>query len=158
MVAVEAQPFDTHITETATMIFTGIIFSILGVGLLCWLLFTLAVQALPLFIGVTAAAFLSQNGAGAVLAIVVAAGAAVLASGVIQFLYATARSPAARAAIALLLAGPAAFAGYHASLGIARIGISSEGLREAIALIGTIVVAWAAFVRLNATTRRPVDL
>ena len=137
------------------MIITGIIFTILGISLLCWLLFTLAVQALPLFIGAAVGALLSQQGAGAAPAITAGIIAAVLASGAAQYLYATTRSPLVRAAIALLLAGPAAFAGYHAALGIARITVTTGGSREGLALIGAFVVGCVAFARLNATTRRP---
>jgi hypothetical protein len=140
------------------MIITGIIFTILGVCLLCWLLFTLAVQAMPLFLGAAVGAFLSQYGAGAVLAIAVGLLSAVLASGVTQFLYATTRSSLARVAIALLLVGPAAFAGYHASIGIARIAVSAGEWREPMALIGAFVVGCVAFARLNATTGRSNSL
>jgi hypothetical protein len=35
---------------------------------------------------------------------------------------------------------PAAFAGYHAALGLAQIGVPAEGWRQAFALIGAIVV------------------
>ncbi|MFO1116569.1 MAG: hypothetical protein U1E28_12855 [Beijerinckiaceae bacterium] len=140
------------------MIITGILFSILGVGLLCWLLFMLAVQALPFFIGAAAGALLSQNGAGAALAITVGLVSAMLVSGVAQFLYATTRSPLTRSAIALLVAGPAAFAGYHASLGIARIGLSAAGSCEVLALIGASAIGSVAFARLSAMTRRSSDL
>ena len=36
------------------MIFIGILASIAAIGMLCWLLFTLAIFALPLFAGVAA--------------------------------------------------------------------------------------------------------
>ena len=38
------------------MIFLAILASLAAIGLLCWLLFTLAVFALPAFVGVTAGA------------------------------------------------------------------------------------------------------
>ena len=46
------------------MIFLGIILSIAAIGFFCWLLFTLAVFALPLFAGVTAGGWAYQTGAG----------------------------------------------------------------------------------------------
>jgi len=140
------------------MIVTGILFSILGFALLCWLLFTLAVQALPLFIGAIVGVLLSQNGASAVLAIAIGLASAASAFGITRFLYATTKSRLARVAIALVLTGPAAFAGYHASLGIARIAISAGGWPETLALMGALVVGCVAFARLHATTHRPTSL
>ena len=46
------------------MMFIGILFSIAAIGVLCWLLFTLAVFALPVFAGATAGAWAYQTGAG----------------------------------------------------------------------------------------------
>ncbi len=37
----------TLVPETTTMIVIGILFGIVGIGFLCWLLFSLAVYALP---------------------------------------------------------------------------------------------------------------
>src|SRR5580692_3192855 len=39
--------------ECATMIVIGLIVSAFGIGFLCWLMFTLAVHALPFFAGIT---------------------------------------------------------------------------------------------------------
>ncbi len=39
------------------MIFLGILLSIAAIGFFCWLLFTLAVFALPFFAGITAGAW-----------------------------------------------------------------------------------------------------
>jgi len=36
------------------MLVIGIIFSVFGIGFFCWLLFTLALYALPFFAGLTA--------------------------------------------------------------------------------------------------------
>lgn len=132
------------------MIVTGILLSILGIGLLCWLLFALAVQALPLFIGAIAGVLLSQNGTSAIFAIAIGLIVAALAFGITRFLYATTRSPLVRTSITLVLTGPAGFAGYHASLGIARIAVSAGGWRQALALLGALVVGCVAFARLNA--------
>lgn len=135
------------------MIITGLILSVLSVALVCWLMFALAVQALPLFVGAIAGILVSQHGAGAVLAIVVALVSAALAMGVSQLVFARAKSPYARAATALLVTAPAVFAGYHAIVGIARIAVSSELGRQVLALLGSIVIGCAAFIRLNATKR-----
>ncbi len=153
-VVVEAQPSDAYLTETTTMIITGLILSVLGVALLCWLLFALSVQALPLFIGAFAGALVFQNGAGAVLAIVVGLVSAASAFGITRFAFARTGSASARLAIAVLVMAPAAIAGYHATLGVARIAVSSESGRQILALLGSIVIGCAALVRLTAATTR----
>ena len=52
------------------MIFIGILLSIAAIGFLCWLLFTLAVFALPFIAGVTAGTWAYGTGAGWLGAIV----------------------------------------------------------------------------------------
>ena len=60
-----------------------------------------------------------------------------------------------RALIALLFAVPAAVAGYHAALGLAHIGIPAEGWRQAMAMVGAIVVAATACGRMAFSALRP---
>src|SRR5215510_12850709 len=107
-----------------TMIIIGIVLALVGLAYLCWLLFALAVYALPLFAG--------------------------------QMALMTLRSPFIRAGIALLFAVPAAIAGYYAALGLAHIGIPIEGWRQAMALIGAIVVAATAWTRMMLSAPRPM--
>jgi hypothetical protein len=106
------------------MIIIGLILGALGIGFFGWLLFTLAVYALPFSASLTAGLAAFHSGAGAIGAIVVGiiAGAVTLGAG--QFAFAVVGSPLIRAAIALLLATPAAVAGYHATLALAHIGMS----------------------------------
>lgn len=135
------------------MIISGIVLCALGIALLCWLLFTFVVQALPLYIGVIAATLAFQNGMGTAPAIVVGIVAAALAFGITQFAFAKSRSPYARFAIALLVTAPAVFAGYHAALGIARIVVTSEPGRQTLALLGSFVIGCAAFRRREVARR-----
>src|SRR5580658_4777974 len=104
------------------MIIVGIILSVFGIGFFCWLLFTLAVHALPFFAGLSAGLAAFHSGAGVIGALVVGvlAGGATLAIG--QIAFATVRTPLIRALIGLLYAVPAGIAGYQASLGLAEIG------------------------------------
>ena len=131
------------------MIILGIALSVAGVGFFCWLLFTLAVYALPFFAGLTAALAAYHSGSGVLGAILVAilVGAVTLAIGRIAF--ATARTPLGRVAIGLLYAAPAAIAGYQVTLGLAHIGVPSEGWRQAFAVVGAIVVGATAWVRMS---------
>ncbi|MGH6823084.1 MAG: hypothetical protein ACRECP_10445 [Methylocella sp.] len=65
----------------------------------------------------------------------VLAGGATLAIG--RIVFATVRAPLIRAVIGLLHAAPASIAGYHATLGLAHIGVPSEGWREAAVVAGS---------------------
>lgn len=131
------------------MLVIGIVLSAFGIGFFCWLLFTLAVYALPFFAGMTAglAAFHSGSGVLGALIVGVLAGSATLAIG--QIVFATVRTPLIRAAIGLLYAVPASIAGYHATLGLAHIGVPAEGWREAFAAVGAILIGGTAWARMS---------
>ena len=137
------------------MIVIGIVLTLVGLAYLCWLLFVLAVYALPLFAGVSAGLATYHSGSGPIAAIIVGAiiSSITLIAG--QITFTALRSPLIRTAIALLFALPAAVAGYHAALGLAHIGISAEGWRHAVAVTGAIVVAATAWARM-ALSARPV--
>ena len=130
------------------MIIIGIILSVFGIGFFCWLLFTLAVYALPFFAGLSAGLAAFHSGAGVIGALIVGvlAGGATLAIG--QIVFAMVRTPLIRAAIGLLYAVPAAIAGYHATLGLAQIGMPSDAWREAFAVVGAILVGGTAWGRM----------
>jgi hypothetical protein len=77
----------------------------------------------------------------------VLAGGATLAIG--QIAFATVRTPLIRVLIGLPYAVPAGIAGYHASLGLAEIGMPSEGWRETFAIVGAVLVGSTAFARMT---------
>jgi hypothetical protein len=131
------------------MIIIGLILGALGIGFFGWLLFTLAVYALPFSASLTAGLAAFHSGAGVIGAIVVGIVAGVVTLGTGQFAFAVAGSPLIRAAIALPFATPAAVAGYHATLALAHIGASSQGWREAFAIIGAILVGGTAWGRMT---------
>ena len=137
------------------MIVIGLIVSAFGIGFLCWLMFTLAVYALPFFAGITVGLAVYHSGAGVVGAPVVgfAAGAVTLVVG--RFAFAVLKLPALRGAIAFLFAAPAAIAGYHATLTLAQIGVPSTAWREAFAIVGAMFVGGTAFVRMAAMATSP---
>jgi hypothetical protein len=130
------------------MIVIGIVLSFVGLAYLCWLLFALAVHALPFFAGVTVGLAAYHSGSGPVAAIIVGAiaGGIILALGQVAFI--RLRSSLMRAALALLFAVPAAVAGYHATRGLAQLVVSAEAWREIIAIAGATVVAATAFMRM----------
>jgi hypothetical protein len=148
-VVVEGASVQSCSTEITTMTIIGIVLSVFGLGFFCWLLFTLAVYALPFFAGLTIglAAFHSGSGVVGALIISVLAGAATLAIG--QIAFATVRTPLIRATIGLLYAIPAGIAGYHATLGLAHVGAPSEVWRETFAVLGAVLIGGTAWARMT---------
>jgi hypothetical protein len=129
------------------MLIIGIILAFVALVYLCWLLFALAVYALPFFAGLSAGLAAYHSGSGPVGAIIVGAVAGAVTLQLGQVAFATVRSPLIRATVALLFAAPAALAGYHAALGLAQVAILEEGWREAMAIAGAIIMAATAFLR-----------
>ncbi|WP_421934266.1 hypothetical protein [Phenylobacterium sp.] len=138
------------------MIAIGLILMIVGLAAVCWLLFSLAIYALPLLAGLSAGLYAHGTGTGLFGAILVGilAGAATLVAG--QVVFATVRPPLARVAVALVFAIPAAVAGYHATHGLAALTVPAEPWRQAFAVVGAIIVGATAWVRLAALSDGPV--
>lgn len=132
------------------MIFLGILLSIAAIGFFCWLLFTLAVFALPFFAGITAGAWAHDTGAGWLGAILVGVVAAGLTLGIGQVLLGIVRPLWARMLIALAFVAPAAIAGYHATHGIVKHTMPSETWQLVFSVIGAIAVGITAFARVTA--------
>ena len=152
VVVVEGATLATPVTGAITMLIIGILLNVVGLGVLCWALFTLAVHALPFFVGMTAGIYAYQNGKGPFGAIVIGfvAGGCTLVVG--QYAFSVARSPVVRLVIGLLFALPAARAGYDATLALAHIGVPSGWWREAFAIFGAITVGCTAWARVSILT------
>jgi hypothetical protein len=131
------------------MLALGIVLSVFGLGFFCWLLFTLAVYALPFLAGLSVGLAALHGGAGAVGALIVGllAGGATLALG--QIAFATTRTPPIRVIIGLLYAVPATVAGYQVSLALAGIGMSTGGWQTAFAFTGAVLSGITAFSRMT---------
>lgn len=133
-----------------------IVFAILGslaaIGVLCWLLFTLAVFALPAFIGVSTGIWAHQTGAGLVGAIVIGAVCAGIALGVGQLLLAVLRPAWLKLLVALAYVAPAAIAGFHATHGIVKHTMPSETWQLVFSVIGASAVAVTTFIRVTSLT------
>jgi hypothetical protein len=114
-----------------------------------WLVFTLAVYALPFFVAVSAGMMAFHGGAGIFGAplVGIAAGAVTLA--IAQTAFAVARSLIFRALIAAAFAVPAAVAGYHVVLVMSQIGVPSLAWREAFACLGAVFIGSTAWTRLT---------
>ena len=137
------------------MIVLNIVLLLVTIGFLCWLVFTLAVYALPLLAGVTVGLWAYETGTGSIAGILVGAAAAGAVAIVGQLLFAFARPLWVRVIVAGLFAGPAAVAGYAATLGIARLAIPSETWQMAVAIVGAVAVGFTALFRMAGVT--PTD-
>ncbi len=130
------------------MIFIGILTSIAAIGALCWLLFTLAVFALPVFAGATAGAWAYQTGAGWTGGIIAGLVAAALTLGMGHFMLAFVRPLWLRLAIAVAFVAPAALAGYHAIHGIVKHTMPSDTWQIVFSIVGAIAAGITAFLRV----------
>ena len=69
MEVVEGATHAIIVTGISTRLALGIVLYIIGLGFFCWVLFTLAVHALPCFVGVNAGLYMHQSGTGPIGAI-----------------------------------------------------------------------------------------
>jgi len=131
------------------MIFIGIIASIAAIGVLCCLLFYLAVYALPLFAGVTVGAWAYGTGAGWLGSLAVGFVAGLVTLGVGHILLVFGKPLWLRLVIAFAFVAPAAIAGYHATHGIVKHTMPSETWQIIFSMVGAIAVGVTAFVRVT---------
>ena len=140
------------------MLALGLLLNFAGIGLFCWLIFTLAVYALPFFVGLTVFMMALHGGAGILGAplVGIAAGGMTLAIG--QTAFAMTRSVITRAIIAALFAVPATLAGYQVVFAMSQVGVPSLVWREVFACLGTVFIGGTAWTRLTVFTEtRPLD-
>ncbi len=134
------------------MLIVGILLNVVGLGVLCWALFTLAVHALPFLVGATAGIYSFQIGMGPFGAIVIGFIVTCCTLVVGRYAFSVVRAPVVRLLIGLLFAVPAARAGYDMTFALSRIGIPSEWWRESFAMLGAIAVACTAWARVSMRT------
>jgi hypothetical protein len=152
VVVVEGATLATVVTGPITMIIIGVLLNVVGLGVLCWALFALAIHALPFFVGMTVGVYSFQAGADPFGAIVVGFVTAGFTLVVGQYAVSLARSPIVRLLIRLLFAVPAARAGYDVTLALANFSIPQEWWRESFAMLGAIAVGCTAWARLSMQT------
>jgi hypothetical protein len=131
------------------MIVLGPLLVFAAVALLCWLMFTLAVFALPLFAGVSLGIWAYHSGAGALGGVIVGAFAGGMTFGVGRIAMAVLPSTWLRLLIVLLFVAPAAVAGYSATHGIVQMTMPSAAWQMFFSAIGAIAVAATAFIRFT---------
>ena len=138
------------------MIAIGIICSIVGLGTLCWLLFTFATVAFPLFVAVSVGIWLSTDGVDSLAAVLLGAIAGILTLGIGQLVFVMARAAWLRLLVGIVYVVPAGIAGYYAALRLAELGPTSEVWKVAIAAVGATAVGVTALARLAALVPTPV--
>jgi hypothetical protein len=148
----------TYVHGATTILALGLLFNVAGIGVFCWLIFTLAVYALPFFVAINAGIFAFHSGAGVLGTPLIAVAAGGMTLAIAQIAFAMTRSLILRAIIAAVFALPATFAGYHVALAMAQIGVPSLVWRELFACLGAVFIGGTAWTRL-ATYRetRPVE-
>ncbi|MBJ3764605.1 hypothetical protein ILP92_17875 [Maribius pontilimi] len=128
--------------------FVSTIASILGLGFLLYVLFTLAVYALPVFVAMSVGIYVYDTDVGVLAALVSAflSGAATLVFG--QIAFATIKSVPVRLALGALYALPAGVAGLHTIKGLSEIGGAGETWTLVFGWIGAFVVGGTAWARI----------
>ena len=133
------------------MLALGIVLNIVGLGFFCWVLFTLAIYALPFFVGMTAGLYVQGAGYGPLGAIGLGIVAAAFVLVIGQEIFSFVRTPILRIAVALIFAVPAALAGYYATFGLSGLTMTSDLWRQVFAVIGALAIGGTAWTRLAAS-------
>jgi hypothetical protein len=120
-----------------------------AIGLFCWLLFTLAVFALPTVAGLYAGIWAFHTGAGGVGAILVGLAAAGATFGIGQWLLIVVPWTWAKLLIIAVYTAPAVVAGYCATHGITLMAMSSPVWQTIFSVIGAIAVGITALLRIS---------
>ena len=137
------------------MLALGLILNTVGMGLFCWLIFMLAVYALPFFVGLGAGLTAFYGGAGIAGALLVGLAAAMLTVSFAQVTLAIVPSPILRSLIGASFVVPAGVAGYYVVFGMSQFGVPSLIWREILALFGATFVAITAWMRVSALADPP---
>jgi len=140
------------------MLALGLLLNTIGLGVICWLIFTLAVYILPFFVAMNAGFLAYHSGAGVLGAPIVAVAAGGMTLALAQIAVAMTQSLILRAVVAALFTLPATLAGYHVALAMAHLGVPSPVWQHIFACLGAVFIGGTAWTRLNAFTNpHPLD-
>ena len=141
-----ALPDEVFVKERAMVL--AILLAIGAVSFACWLLFTLAIYALPFYVAVSTGLWAINSGMGVIGAIMLAfvAGGATLLVG--RALAAGSGSPMARYAVVIFFVAPAALAGYHTVHGITGLALSTGLVRHGLGCVGAFVIGATCWCRI----------
>ena len=129
--------------------FFSTLVTLFGLGALCWILFNLAVYALPFAIGLISGMYLYEAGQGVFLSIIAGLfiGGFIAALG--EFAFDRIRSIPLKLAIGLIYAFPAGITGFHAAKGLAEFGNASAVAITILSWLGALVVGGTAWARVS---------
>jgi hypothetical protein len=157
VVVVEARPLPLC-NGVTTMLALGLLLNIAGLGVICWLVFTLAVYVVPFFVALNAGFWAYHSGAGVLGTPLVAIAAAGITLAIAQIAFAMTQSLILRTVVAAVFALPAAFAGYHLALAMAHLGVPSPVWQQIFGCLGAVFIGGTAWMRLTIFTEpRPLD-
>lgn len=133
------------------------LFAVFAIAMLCSLLITLTIYALPFYVGLTVGIWVHSSGAG-----LIGTGAAAIMAGIatlviLHILIATVQSPWLRAGLGLVFAAPAAFAAFHAVHGIMAIAVPAGAWSLPLSILGAVVVGVVAWLQIGNFKQVPVS-
>jgi Nucleotidyl transferase AbiEii toxin, Type IV TA system len=134
----------------------AIVMTVMLVGMLCMLAYTLATYALPFMLALVAARFAHETGAGFIGAALVGQVTGAVSFGALLLLFAAAREPIQRIAVALIFTAPAAVAGYALVHGVTGELVPSLIWRAIFSVIGGLATGLSALAQLAASPPRGV--
>ena len=129
--------------------FFSTLFTLFGLGALCWILFNLAVYALPFAIGLTSGMYLYDTGQGIFLSIMAGFFIGGLVAALGEFAFDRIRSVPLKLAIGLIYEVPAGIAGFHAAKGFAELGSADSVTITILSWFGALVVGATAWARVS---------
>lgn len=132
----------------------AIVMTVMLIGTLCVLAYTLATYALPFMLALAAARFAYETGAGFIGAGLAGLFAGAVSFGLVALLFAATRAPILRITIALIFAAPATVAGYVLVHRVAGELVPSPIWREIFSVVGALVTGLSALAKLAAYPSR----
>jgi hypothetical protein len=155
VLVVESASDDDFVKEDAMILVA--LFAVIAIVLLCSLLITLTIYALPFYVGLTVGFWAHSGGTSAI-----GTGAAAIIAGIatlviLHILIATVHSPVLRAGLGLVFAAPAAFAAYHAVHGIMAIAIPTSTWSLSFSIFGAVIVGIVAWLQIGNFNQKPVS-
>ncbi len=125
-----------------------IVVTVMLIGMMWVLAYTLAIYALPFMLALAATRFAYATGAGWAGAAIAGLAAGAVSFGILTSLFAMLRAPILRIALALLFGAPATVAGYALVHGVTGEAVPSPVWRQIFCLAGGALVGAAAVMRL----------
>lgn len=133
------------------------LFAVFAIAMLCSLLITLTIYALPFYVGLTVGIWANSSGAGIISTVVAAVAAGIATLVILHILIATVQSPLLRAGLGLVFAAPAAFAAYHAVHGITAIAMPAGTWSLSLSILGVAIVGVVAWLQIGNFKQAPVS-